>query len=313
MRSVFIINPAAGKKDPTERLSEKIRDYFSENGDDYKICVTQSAGHATQLAKQAAQEAGDEPVLIVACGGDGTLREVMCGAIGFDNVFLSVYPCGSGNDYVKVFPGNGCFTDIAGIINGTVKNVDVIKVGDTYAANICSVGLDADVAYYQKGYKKYPLISGKMSYNMAVIKSLLRRIGTPLKITIDDEYEMEGAYLFALAGNGRVYGGGYHGAPKAEVDDGLLDFVFVDKVSHFQVPFLIGKYKSGEHEKISRVLKTVRGKKMTIKMDKARPVNIDGELIFCDEICFEIVPDAVKFLVPMQVAVEETPQLIMNH
>ena len=97
MKHLFIINPAAGKKESTAKL-EKI---LSELSFEYEVAYTQQAGDARRIAEQAA--ALGEPIRIYACGGDGTLNEVVNGAAGYDHVAVTCVPKGTGNDFLKVF------------------------------------------------------------------------------------------------------------------------------------------------------------------------------------------------------------------
>ena len=121
-----------------------------------------------------------------------------------------------------------------------------------------------------------------------------------MRITIDDEYVYEGKFIFSLAASGQYYGGGYHGAPTADPSDGLLDFVMVRRVSKLRMLTLIGDYKSGKYINSPRfkdILITHRGKKMKIEGDRPAVVNIDGECINLNEVTFEVMPQAVRFIV----------------
>ena len=99
MKHIFIINPAAGKADKTAEYTAKIT--AACEGLDYEILLTQAPGDATRMAREAA-ETGRE-VRLYACGGDGTLNEVVAGAAGYDNAAVTCYVGGSGNDFVKIF------------------------------------------------------------------------------------------------------------------------------------------------------------------------------------------------------------------
>ena len=100
MRHLFIINPVAGRKGSTQALLDQLdRVSFP-----HERVFTEGEGHAEKLARQAAQTG--EPVRIWACGGDGTLNEVVNGAAGFDNAAITCVPKGTGNDFLKVFGPN---------------------------------------------------------------------------------------------------------------------------------------------------------------------------------------------------------------
>ena len=103
MRHVFLINPAAGKYDRTGEFTQTIR--AACEGLDYEILVSRAPGDCTHIA-QAAASSG-EPVRLYACGGDGTLNEVVNGAAGHANAAVTHFPGGSGNDFIKIFLRSG--------------------------------------------------------------------------------------------------------------------------------------------------------------------------------------------------------------
>lgn len=167
--------------------------------------------------------------------------------------------------------------------------------------NLCSVGMDAKVAYEMEKFKNLPFVSGPAAYNLALMKTLLGRIGEDLQVTIDGEKKYGGRFLFALAGSGRYYGGGYCGAPKAEPGDGLLDFVLIRKPSFLKIPKLVGIYKAGKHpesEAFAGLLTYCRGRRMEISASRTIPANFDGECRMLKSADFEVVPHAARFIVP---------------
>lgn len=298
MRHIFILNPTAGKKRQSLSLEPHIRSYFEAHGGDYAIRVTTAPDDARRFAKEEAESG--LPVRLYACGGDGTLLEVANGIDGFDNAELTVVPCGSGNDYVKSFGEQADFTDLPRLIEGKAQTVDAIRTGDTVSLNICSLGLDAEVASKMADFKHWPLVSGSMAYNLAVGAVLLRPIGKQLKLrltTPDGIVEREGRYLFALAANGQWYGGGYHGAPQAKPNDGLLDFVLIRAVSKLKAISLIGKYKCGEHLHW-KICEFLRGSRMEVTAAKPAAVTVDGECTLTSSVTFELLPARFRFVVP---------------
>ena len=90
--------------------------------------MSQCPGDCTRIAREAAQTG--EEVRLYACGGDGTLNEVVSGAAGFDNAAVTVFSGGSGNDFVKSIGGKDAYSNIEKILNLKSKKIDVIKVGE---------------------------------------------------------------------------------------------------------------------------------------------------------------------------------------
>ena len=294
MRDVFIINPAAGKEDNTKELTNQIREVY---GDDCKILITTGAGDAL-LKARAEAETGDE-VRIFACGGDGTSFEVLNGIVGYKNAAIGVIPIGSANDFIKYFgfDSKPRFLDLKKQKNGTLLPIDLIKAGDKYCMNQCCAGLDAHVADMMKDFKRWPLVSGPMAYNLAVVKAMLGKLGINMKVITDGKAFKEGSVLFAVCANAPVYGGGYISAPKAVLNDGLLDCVTIDTVNKLKVPGLIPKYKKGLHEELD-VCTTGRCKVFEFECDKEIPVSLDGEIIHTNKFKCEIIENGINFVLP---------------
>ena len=150
MKYIFIINPTAGKGKVQSLFAEKVNEYFKENDGDYEIFYTSAAYDALKYSKKLAESG--EKLRINACGGEGTAFEVLNGIYGYDNVSLGVVPCGGANDYVSYFSHKEIFLDVPALIDGEEIEVDIIKSGDKYALNSCSMGMDAMVASHMSKF-----------------------------------------------------------------------------------------------------------------------------------------------------------------
>ncbi len=299
MRYVFIVNPSAGKANPYHTVFPLIQEYCRTNNLDYVCHITSRPLQATELARKQGEK-GDE-VRIYGVGGDGTLSEVAAGVVGMSNVEVGVIPCGSGNDYVKTFGRMESFLSMEKQMAAKSQKVDMIQSEGNLSINLCSIGLDAKVAYEMVRFRRVPLLNGPMAYNLALVKVLMGKIGSQLKVTIDGTKEFEGEYLFALAGSGRYYGGGYCGAPMAVPDDGLLDFILIKKPPFHKIPQLVKIYKEGRHinsPKFQDFLIYCRGKEMCVSSFKPVIANYDGECRAIEQVSFKIVPNAVSFIIP---------------
>ncbi|HEX3038297.1 MAG TPA: diacylglycerol kinase family protein [Oscillospiraceae bacterium] len=299
MRYVFIFNPAAGKKDPYPVYYPIIKNYCEEQDLPYTCLVTKYPLHAQELAKNEGAK-GDE-VRIYGVGGDGTLREIAAGTFGMENVEIGIIPCGSGDDYIRTFGKKEDFLSVPKQIHAKSRTVDMIRYNDGLALNLCSIGLDAAVAYNMTKFKKMPLITGSMAYDLALVKVFLHKIGNELYITIDGTKQYSGNYLFAVAANGKYYGGGYCAAPEALPDDGLLDFILIRTPKLRQVPAMVRLYKAGKHynaKEFVGMLEHCRGKQMHVIAKAPAVGNFDGDCNYISDVCFEEIPQAARFIVP---------------
>ena len=308
LRHVFILNPAAGKHSRALDFIPAIEGYFAAHTGDYTIRVTNRAGDAGIYAKEEA--AKGDLVRLYAVGGDGTLNEVTNGAAGAANVEIACVPCGSGNDYVKTFGKPEDFLDLPTLIEGQAVAVDGILCNGELSLNICSLGVDADVCAYMSDFKRLPLVSGSMAYDLGVVKMLCKPAGNNLSVkitTADGVLERKGRFLFALAANGQYYGGGYCGAPGAVPNDGLLDFVLISVVPKLKMVKLLGGYKRGEHYAWD-ICEHLRGTKMEAVCDKAACINIDGEILHSKTVSFEVLPGHFRFVMPTTLATDVAPE-----
>ena len=297
MKHIFIINPVAGNGIDNVTYSEKIKQAFTELGiEDYEIHVTTGVGNANEFAKE--KVATGEHVRFYACGGDGTLSEVVNACAEHKNAEVAAIPLGSGNDFIRIFGNKEDLLDLKAHITGTPMEFDLIKYEDQYAINQCSMGLDAEVCAKQADFKKIPFLSPETAYTVALLYCFIGKMKNTFTIQFDDDEPFTKDVLFCVVGNSRWYGGGYMAAPKALPYDGLLDFVVVEKnCSRLTLLGLIAPYKRGEHLSWERT-HFKRGKKITIKSTKPSAVNFDGEVKIVTEATFNIVEKAIKYVVP---------------
>ena len=298
MKHVFIVNPKSGKGKVLEFIKPKIEQYAKDHPElEIEIHITTAPYEGITYVKERAS--GGEHIRFYACGGDGTLFEVINGAYLYpDTTEVAVIPLGSGNDFIRLFGKASEMTNIDDHVNGTPIKLDLIRCGDKIAINQCSMGIDAEVCAKQVYFKKLPLVSGEMAYTFSLVYCLFKKLKSDFKVYVDDELKMEESMLFSLCANSRWYGGGYMGAPLAIPDDGLLDMILVkSKVSRLKLATLMSKYKKGEHLDWD-ITTFVRGKKLHIESKKPAAVNVDGECEYVTEATFEIIESGISFVVP---------------
>ncbi len=296
MKHIFIINPAAGKYDRTEEYTKKIKAVLGARGLDYEICRSQQRGDCARIAREAA--CSGEQVRLYACGGDGTLNEVVNGAAGYDNAAVTHFPGGSGNDMIKIFSQTEPFFDLERLLDCDEARLDLILCNDTYAINVASMGLDARIGTQVAKYKRLPLLSGQGAYIVSTLVNLTKGISRHFTVTLDDGTRLDDRFTMICICNGRWYGGGFNPVPEAEPDDGLLDVLVVEKVSLLTVPRVIGRYKAGQYRLLPKLIRHYRCRSLDIACDEPSVVNVDGEAVFTEQASFRILPRAVRFFYP---------------
>lgn len=297
MKHLFIINPAAGSRDHTARYEEEIRRVCDSHGLDYEIAVSQAPGHCTELARKAAQTG--EEYRIYACGGDGTLNEVVTGVVGYDNVAVTMYVGGSGNDFVKIFNDTAPFRDLEQLLDCTEEQFDLIRCNEDVSLNICSVGLDARVGHDVARYKRLPLLSGFRAYAVSALANIIKGISEHYVVEIDGE-RIDGKQTMICACNGRFYGGGFCPVPDADPTDGKLEVLLVKKVSRLKVLGVIGKYKNGRYKELKELVRHFSTDKIRIICDKPTGINLDGERREGKVIEMSVADEKLRFFYPKQ-------------
>ena len=295
MTHLFIINPAAGSRDRTADYSEKIHTACHDRGLDYEIRVSQAPGQCSQIAREAA-ESGRQ-YRIYACGGDGTLNEVVQGAAGFDNVAVTVFSGGSGNDFVKLFTDPKAFFELERLLDAQEDTFDLIDCNGDISLNICSVGLDARIGTDVATYKRLPLLHGFSAYAASTVVNVIKGIAEHYVVEVDDQI-IDGDMTMICVCNGRYYGGGFNPVPEADPADGLLDVLVVKKVSRLQVAGVIGKYKEGRYKELPHLVQHFRTKHITIHCDKETPINLDGELRLGKTVKMTVSDKKLRFFYP---------------
>ncbi len=303
MKHLFIINPVAGQRENTAKLEEQIRALPV----DWEIVYTAGAGDATRFARNAAQTG--QPVRIYACGGDGTLNEVVNGAAGFDNAAVTNVPAGSGNDYLKIFgPENKArFRDLAALTEGPQAAMDLIDCGGRLGIGVVCAGVDARVAADVGRYKRLPLIRGLGAYILALaVNVLFKGIARPTVLDAGDLH-FEGDTSVICVCSGRYYGGGFMPVGDNLPDDGVIETLVVPKVGLFTFARLVGAYSKGRYREFPDLIWPRKDGEITIASGDQRDVVmcVDGEILRAHEFTVKLSDRKVNFFYPGDLSYEQ--------
>ena len=296
MKHIFIVNPAAGKSDRTAEYRKMIDAAFAPRGLRYELLVSGAPGECRALARQAAQSG--EEVRLYACGGDGTLNEVVNGAIGYDNAAVTHFPGGSGNDTIKIFDDPAAFTSIERLLDAEEARFDLIRCNDSYALNVLSIGFDARVGTDIARFKRLPLVSGKGAYILSIFSNMLHGLTAEYTVTLDTGEVLSGQKTMICVCNGRWYGGSFNPIQDSEPDDGILDVLVVEKVNLLQVAAVVGDYQKGRYQDHPDLIRRYPCRSLRIACAKESVVNVDGEAVYTTDASIEVVPQAVRFFYP---------------
>lgn len=319
MRYYFIINPKSGKKKHQKKIFESLDAAASKLGISYEVYQTKASSDATGYVKELCKTyAGSgESLRIYACGGDGTLNEVVNGAIGYDNVEIGAIPLGTGNDYIRNHGRLEDFFDMEAQLTGASVYSDVIKykawndseVTQGYCVNMFNIGFDCNVVDMTSRVKAWPLVYGPMAYLISVAIILIRKQGADLHIEYEDGYIKSGKILLLAIANGCFCGGGVKGVPYCKLDDGLMDVSVINNVTRRLFIRLFPSYAKGTHlekknVRDSGIIRYTKEKELTVTANgESMKLCTDGEITSQKKVKLSMLPRAFKFIVPSVAAV----------
>ncbi len=298
----LIFNPQADRGRSGQRASDLRAIVDSLGGADWR--GTEYPAHATEIAAQAAAHGYDT---VAALGGDGTVHEIINGLMKIEAARrprLGIVPLGSGNDFA---PTAGIKADpqeaIRRVFNGAAKPVDVALMKDAsgrseYFNNTAGIGFDTAVNIRSRQIKG---LHGFLMYFAATMQTIAMNFEAPhMQVTFDGG-TIDQPVLMLTLGNGPREGGGFMTTPASKIDDGLLDFVYIKKISQFRMLQLVPKVMNGSHVTDPDV-KIETTTRLVLDADRALPIHTDGELFAPYEanvrhVEVNIVPGAIQLIV----------------
>ncbi len=289
----IIANPVSGRG-RARHIGERVADLLHERGVNAYLMVSGAPGDCERLAREALARGARQ---IAACGGDGTVHEVVNGLANSDAV-LGIVPCGRGNDLARAL---GLSRDVKDVVNALVHGVDraidLGKVGGRFFATVASLGFDTAVAQRMRnqgaGFLTRALeVGGTVSYGLTVLRTLVGYRSSLVRLQ-GDFGVFEGRVLLAATANAPFYGSGVKIAPDAMVDDGVLDVCIVADVSRWTVLRMFLSAYSGAHIGHSAV-RVVQTRTLQIASDDPLWIFADGEPMCEVPAMIEVVPGALK-------------------
>lgn len=299
MDADLIYNPTAGPRDVLGEL-ERLRRFFRDHGWSVELKTTERPGDAIDLAREAALRERDA---VIVAGGDGTVNEVVNGLAGTDTA-MGVLPVGTGNLWAKELrvPTYTLTQPLRlrqaaeGLVEGTVRTIDVGRAGGRVFLCWASAGLDAKVTSEMEPRERYQKRLGALPYIIAAILVARDFKGVESEVIIDGEV-VEGRTLLVAAHNIQRYGGVLEVAPRAKLDDGLLDVVVfkglgIGYVLRHLVRVVSRRYLD-DPEVVHRQARLVE-----VRTEEALTVQADGDPIDTTPVTMQVVPRALRIIAP---------------
>ena len=312
-RILFIVNPISGigKQKKIEQLIDANLDHKLI---EHTVVYTEHAHHGIELAQQAAESGAFDA--LVAVGGDGSVNDVVTGTQASSPAMLplGIIPCGSGNGLARNLGIPLSPEHAIKIINQfKVSDIDTIEVSSSkfqvsssnsqfsilnsqfsrIIASIAGIGFDARVARRMKLAK----VRGLQAYAKIILSDYPTYKEHTYRLSIDGQ-EIERKAWFISFANSNQFGYNTAVAPRAKLDDGLIDVCIVDRIPLHHLA-LTAPLLYLNHFELSQHVEMFKAREVTVYNNEEEWVNIDGEGEHIGkELHFRNIPKSLKILIP---------------
>lgn len=295
---IYLVNPVSGtgKKESLEKLIEQ---KTKSKAISYDIIHTNKDGDYDYLKLKIAKEGITD---VVMAGGDGTVNQVVSDLCE-TGVNFGIIPMGSGNGlaFCAGIPKNPSKAlDI--IFKGNASDVDAFKINNRFSCMLSGLGFDAQVAhdFANKASR------GLLTYTQQSLFQYFKAHPYQFEIVLDNFSFYTDAFFISIA-NSNQFGNHFTIAPQANLDDGLLDIVIVQKMNKAKLPFAILRQIRGNND-LQQLVDDMSQKNilyfqtpsLTIRNLKHAPFHVDGEPAeTAEEFKVEIIRKCFHLLQPM--------------
>ena len=322
---ILIANPISGKGH-ARNIAEQAYAALTESGCQGQLVFTSASGDAMRFAREAVSDGIQS---VIACGGDGTLHEVVNSIAMVPDVTLGVLPCGRGNDFAAavgiplkpeaaiatLLSGTPIRVDLGRCYNSSQQSAvsdqqrDIVAetetghattvdnrqlTTDNYFITIATCGYDTEVS--RRAAKGTPLFAGTASYAYAAVETLFYY--EPPFVRLEGDFGThEGPLLLAATGITNRYGGGFQIVPNAQIDDGLFDVCIIRPVSSLTVLRLMVTLFWGGHVSHPAV-SMHQTRTLTIETDTPMLLYADGEPMCETPATIEIIKAGLVVMAP---------------
>ncbi|MFL9482115.1 diacylglycerol/lipid kinase family protein [Chitinophagaceae bacterium LWZ2-11] len=274
-KMIYLVNPISGtaKKDDIIQLAKKIT---SENNVAFEIVPTNATGNYDFLKEKIASEKITDLIMV---GGDGTVNQIV-NALRYEPVNFGIIPVGSGNGLALAAKIPKKPQDaIELLFKGEAKLVDAFSINNRFSCMLSGIGFDAQVAqdFSTKASR------GLLTYTQQSIANYFKAHPYQFEVKVNGFSFFTEAFFISIA-NGNQFGNNVTIAPQANLNDGLLDIVIVQKMNKAKLPFAVLKQIRGNN-KLQELVEDIGRKNvlyfqtpsLSIKNLKLAPLHIDGE------------------------------------
>jgi YegS/Rv2252/BmrU family lipid kinase len=304
MKTLVVVNPKSANADTGRRWGE-LSALLAKHVGEVRVEFTKAPMDAVRLAREGLQAGFD---CIAACGGDGTINEVVNGFFESDRIInsqaaLAVLPRGTGGDFRKTFGWETSFVDAARrLASGRTRRLDLGRVefvdhqgclAVRYFANICSFGssglVDAEVNAASK------FLGGRLSFALAGAKAMARYRDQLVQVSFDGGPNESLSVTTLAVCNGQFFGGGMKVSPTADPHDGAFDVTVWSGYALKDFILKSAGLYSGDHVKWKGT-RTLRCRELVATSKERVLIDCDGEQPGFLDCRITMVPGAIELV-----------------
>ncbi|MFQ5926776.1 MAG: diacylglycerol/lipid kinase family protein [Terriglobia bacterium] len=293
-----VVNPAAGGGRCGQLAGAALKK-LQAAGVELDVRESHFPGAATALVREAY---GKGYRRFLAVGGDGTAYEIVNGlfpgAEAGEPSTLAFLPLGTGNSFLRDFTDRSLDFATEALLANRRRPCDVVRLthkhGVIHYINLLSMGFPADVAALTNRKFK-PL--GELGYLLGILTCLLRlnRRAFPLRLEGDSEIDHRPC-LFLSFNNSKFTGGKMMIAPRADIADGLIEFVRWGPIGRFGLIRNLHRLYDGSHMG-HRLASRRAARHIEFHLEGPVDVMIDGEVLTLHCETLEVLPAALNVMV----------------
>lgn len=289
----LIINPSSGRQNIENRI-DFLTKLLLDEGYIVAKYFTEKKNDAMDAAMRACKEYWD---IIIACGGDGTVNEVVSGiAKSRNKIPIAIFSAGTVNDFANYMKIPTRVPDFVDMIKKENKvDIDLGKLNEKYFINVAAGGLLTSVGYQVAPEAK--AILGRLAYYFEGLKEIVMEGLDPVRVNFQsEEYTGEDEILLFLISNTSSIGGFKNLAPDADALDGMMNVLIIKDSDITELANIFFNILRGQHVKHENIV-YFKTKSISISTDEDIPIDIDGEYGGSLPAVFQVVPKGIELIV----------------
>lgn len=286
MKNIFLLKPLNNDYEHHPFI-KVIREVMQ--GYDYDIFMSAYPYHAEKIIKHY-----KKPARFYSVGGDGMLNQVIQGLVGTPHE-LVVIPYGTGNDFFKMISKNKNPEEVLkASLKGSAISIDTVLLNETYYINNACFGCDSVIANHVHDDVQVPKLFQGHQYEYSILRNFIQYPFYEVKITSHGQSLYQGPVTLCACANAQYYGGAYRIAPKASLNDGLMDIVVLEKINKGLIPLYIKEVidETLDKNKRAHVFQCDEA-----DIESTQPCNMDGEEIKASHYHLKVMKHSLNLVI----------------